>query len=134
MHVGMTLTSSSLSAHSYFAFVNGRPRAKGTTTTTYSTVTAWYLGNTGGGGSALQAYMRDVRFWSRTLANNEMVQEYAAPVPVHKNALIGWWPMDLDLTYDHSGQNRVMSVAAGAPALVGLGGIRFAQRRRRLFV
>lgn len=94
-HLAYSLRMVSVQSAIMQGFVNGTRYVNyNETTRTYFPWTSMVMGNTTSGGAfPLNGTLRDVRVWTRALANHEIVQEMYSDMP-HHAGLIMWLPLD----------------------------------------
>lgn len=108
------LTTSSINS---FGYVNGtRVVSVNNTSNTFVTYSQITFGNDIGSGtysSPLYGALRDVRIWTRILTDKEIANEMHSAIPLSKTGLLGWWPLDTDLTNDKSGNGHILTTTSG---------------------
>jgi hypothetical protein len=119
-HVAGTCTNSSTTARTISTYVNGYAIITNSAdTATFSTYTSHALGVD----PAPNATLRDVRIWNRPLTAREIADEYASGVPVHRQGLTIWSPLDDNLFVDKSGNGHIWT-ASGTGQLLQAGPLR----------
>jgi hypothetical protein len=114
LHIAMTCFSNgSASNHVLQGYLNGELNiTPNTDTSTYAAFTGLTVGNKQAAGSNAQPFsgnIRDVRVWSRLLTITEIRAEMLASHPMKPQALVAWYPLDIDLAYDRSGNGHLLT-------------------------
>lgn len=113
-HVAQVIVPTSLIAREIYGYVNGKLNvnvADGDISIVFTNIC---IGSSIFSGEIfpLNGNVRDVRIWTRQLNATEIVDEMNSGIPVHKQSLLLWAPLDDNLRADKSGNNNVLTVGS----------------------
>ena len=113
-HVAMVVVPSSATNRLIYGYVNGQLNVTATDTSTFTAYTRICVGNSvfATEGAPFNGRVKDVRVWTRQLTATEIVDEMESKVPIHKQALLFWSPLDDNLTSDKSGNGHILTVGS----------------------
>ena len=120
-HSAMVCVPTAANNRQIYGYLNGQLVVNVTSTDPWVTAVRIGIGNSVASAYAFpfNGLIRDIRVWSRALNPREVVDEKKSRIPIHREGLFLWVPLDDNLAVDKSGNNNVLTV--GTSITLGAG-------------
>lgn len=120
-HVCQVVVPTAANAREIYGYVNGKLNVNVADADTSVAFTNICVGSSIFSGEIfpLNGNTRDVRVWTRQLSATEIVDEMNSGIPIHKQSLLLWSPLDDNLHADKSGNNNVLTVGSAVTLQAG---------------
>lgn len=110
-HVAMTLQVDSPTSQTLRGYLNGKLDVEASDSSPIAASSALFIGNWNAT-TPLNGNIEDVRFWTRALKQDEIIEEMRSSTPVNREQLYCWLSLKSSLTNDDSGNGAVFGKTA----------------------